>query len=121
MKVQPCHRDRNPSLKPYDDPGTILDAATVLGAAARIRPKPWIKPLNPNPNSVRLQALDVKLPFDEAELLQENTEYLLRSLKLASIEVHSAEGSQPPPGAPPNAAERLREAVPGAPVVLFSS
>lgn len=65
--------------------------------------------------------LDVKLPFDEAQLLRENTEYLLRSLKLATIEVHPAEGSEPPPGAPANAAERLRDAVPGTPVVLFSS
>ena len=63
----------------------------------------------------------MKLPFDEAELLRENTEYLLRSLKLAAIEVHPAEGSEPPPGAPANAAERLREAVPGTPDVLFSS
>lgn len=70
--------------------------------------------------SVR-QALDVKLPFDEAELLRENTEYLLRSLKIGAIEIHHAEGTEPPAGAPENAAERLRDAVPGTPVVLFSS
>lgn len=63
----------------------------------------------------------MKLPFDEAELLRENTEYLLRSLKIGAIEIHHAEGTEPPAGAPENAAERLRDAVPGTPVVLFSS
>ena len=63
----------------------------------------------------------MKLPFDESELLRENTEYLLRSLKLAALGVHPAEGAQPPAGAPESAAQRLRDAVPGTPVVLFSS
>ena len=63
----------------------------------------------------------MKLPFDEAQLLRDNTEYLLRSLKLTAIEVQLAEGAAPPDGTTvPNAAERLREAVPGSPAVLFS-
>ncbi len=63
----------------------------------------------------------MKLPFDEAQLLRDNTEYLLRSLKLTGIEVQPAEGTAPPPGVTvPNAEERLREAVPGSPAVLFT-
>ena len=63
----------------------------------------------------------MKLPFDEAQLLRDNTEYLLRSLKLTGFEVHPAEGAAPPEGATvPNPEERLREAVPGSPAVLFS-
>lgn len=67
------------------------------------------------------QVLDVKLPFDETQLLRDNTEYLLRSLKLRGLEVQPADGAAPPEGVTaPNAEERLREAVPGSPAVLFS-
>ena len=63
----------------------------------------------------------MKLPFDEAQLLRDNTEYLLRSLKLTGLDVEHAESAQPPAGVTaPNAAERLRDAVPGSPAVLFS-
>ena len=42
------------------------------------------------------QVLDVKLPFDEAQLLRDNTEYLLRSLKLTALDVQQAESGLPP-------------------------
>ena len=65
--------------------------------------------------------LDVKLPFDEAQLLRDNVEYLLRSLKLTGLDVQPADGAAPPEGVTvPNAAERLRDAVPGSPAVLFT-
>ena len=35
--------------------------------------------------------LDVKLPFDERALLLENRDYLLRSLKLEELAVHSSD------------------------------
>ena len=64
----------------------------------------------------------MKLPFDEAQLLRDNTEYLLRSLKLTALDVQQAESGLPPDSvAAPGAEERVRDAVPGSPAVLFST
>lgn len=40
------------------------------------------------------QVLDVRMPFDEAELLRENTSYLLRSLGLEEVHVHAADDAE---------------------------
>lgn len=63
------------------------------------------------------QVLDVKLPFDEAALLEENSAYLLRALKLEGLAVHRVtyeqqqqEGTDP----------RIASAGPGAPAAIFS-
>jgi hypothetical protein len=58
--------------------------------------------------------LDVKLPFDEAKLIEENAEYVTRSLQLEQLGVH-----------PLNAVEgveedRVKAATPGVPLVLFT-
>ncbi len=67
------------------------------------------------------QVLDVKLPFDEVQLLRDNTEFLLRSLKLTALDVQHAESGLPPDSVTaPGAEERVRDAVPGSPAVLFS-
>jgi hypothetical protein len=64
--------------------------------------------------------LDVKLPFDEAQLLADNTPYLLRALNLQGITISSA--------AAPGAAEAAKAvgadisgAAPGQPTIHFSS
>lgn len=54
------------------------------------------------------QLLEAKLPFDEAQLLLDNKEYLLRALNLEELEVHPAKG---------DAAEK---ALPAAPVVRLA-
>lgn len=63
------------------------------------------------------QVLGVKLPFDEAALLQENAAYIQRKLGLQSLSIHEAtqaasEAKQMP---------RILDARPGSPVALFSS
>ncbi|KAK9806349.1 hypothetical protein WJX72_010942 [[Myrmecia] bisecta] len=65
------------------------------------------------------QVLDVKLPFNELELLRENREYLLRALKLEGLEVHSA--SEAGPTASAEEADRIRSALPGTPYSRFTS
>jgi hypothetical protein len=55
-----------------------------------------------------LQLLDAKLPFDEAQLLRDNVEYLLRALNLDAVEVHLAEG------------EYAAKALPGSPIARMS-
>lgn len=63
------------------------------------------------------QALGVKLPFNEMELLKENTAYMLRKLELQEFHVHAAtEQLAAAEGRP-----RILDARPGAPVALFSS
>jgi hypothetical protein len=46
-----------------------------------------------------LQVLDVKLPFDEAQLLRDNLPYLLRSLNLEGLTVSSAAAADAPAAA----------------------
>lgn len=56
------------------------------------------------------QMLDVRLPFDEAALLRENEEYLLRSVGLTALEVIVADA---------NASNSVDEALPGKPHVTL--
>lgn len=57
------------------------------------------------------QMLDVRLPFDEAALLRENEEYLLRSVGLSSLEVTTADV---------DASDGADVALPGRPHVMLS-
>lgn len=62
-----------------------------------------------------LQYLELELPFSEADLIQENKEYLQRTLKLDTLEVKVSDGS-----VVPNAAGKGQDkAVPGQPVVVL--
>eukprot|EP00884_Botryococcus_braunii_P021860 jgi/Botrbrau1/8358/Bobra.0046s0019.1 len=54
------------------------------------------------------QLLEARLPFDEAQLLRDNKEYLLRALNLEDLQVHPAEG------------ESAERALPASPVVRLS-
>jgi hypothetical protein len=66
------------------------------------------------------QVLDVKLPFDEEQLLKDNLEYLLRSLGLQGLTI----GSTDAPGAVEAAQAAgvgLSAACPGQPVTFFSA
>jgi hypothetical protein len=60
-----------------------------------------------------LQVLDVKLPFDEAQLLRDNLAYLLRSLNLEGLVVSSA--------AAPDAPAAAKAAGPGQPHIHFTA
>jgi hypothetical protein len=46
-----------------------------------------------------LQVLDVKLPFDEGQLLRDNLPYLLRSLNLEGLTISSAADADAPAAA----------------------
>ena len=60
--------------------------------------------------------LDVQLPFDEVELINENAVYLARVLELEEVTAHSA--AEAPAGSPVH--ERAQSALPGSPTVEFS-
>jgi hypothetical protein len=60
-----------------------------------------------------LQVLDVKLPFDEAQLLRDNLPYLLRSLNLEGFTISSA--------AEPDAPAAAKAAGPGQPHIHFTA
>lgn len=70
------------------------------------------------PRPVVHQVLDVKLPFDEKQLLTENLPYLLRSLNLESLNVHSTAEAA---AVAPTSKMDLSQAHPGQPVTVFSS
>lgn len=64
--------------------------------------------------SIRLpQVLDVKLPFDEAQLLRDNLPYLLRSLNLEGLQISSAAAADAPAAA--------AAAGPGTPHIHFTA
>lgn len=63
------------------------------------------------------QVLDVKLPFDEQQLLRNNTPYLLRSLDLSSLRVHSIDNLAAAAAVRVN----VSGAYPAAPVVVFAA
>jgi hypothetical protein len=63
------------------------------------------------------QVLDVRLPFHEMELLQENAAYVQRKLGLQQLVIHAAtEELAAAQGNP-----RILDARPGSPIALFSS
>lgn len=62
-------------------------------------------------------ALDVRLPFDEQRMLADNTDYLLRSLKIDSISVHAVTDDAAVASAPGKV--DVAAAYPGSPVVVF--
>lgn len=78
---------------------------------------PLARPPTPFPRSPRLQVLDVKLPFDEQQLLRDNTPYLLRALNLGSLSIHSAADG----GAAAAAKADLSSCYPAQPVVMFAA
>lgn len=63
------------------------------------------------------QVLDVKLPFDERAVLEENAAFVQRMLGLQHFSVHTAEGAAA--AAEQNA--RIQDARPGTPIAVFSS
>jgi hypothetical protein len=63
------------------------------------------------------QVLDVKLPFDEQQLLRDNTPYLLRALGISSLSIHAAGDA----AAAAAAGADVAGAYPAAPVVVFSA
>jgi len=58
--------------------------------------------------------LDVKLPFDEQQLLRDNTPYLLRALNIDSLAIHST-------AAAAAAGVDVSAAYPATPVVAFKA
>ena len=60
-----------------------------------------------------LQYLSLDLPFDEATLVEENQEYLTRTLNLTSISAKPFEGELP------TASRNHAKAEPGAPAVVL--
>lgn len=63
------------------------------------------------------QVLDVKLPFDEQQLLRDNEPYLLRALNISSLAVRSASDA----AAAAAAGADVAAAYPATPVVVFSA
>jgi len=61
-------------------------------------------------------ALDVKLPFNEAALLQENAVYVARSLKVESVRVRSVTYEEQTSFGD----DRVAVAAPGAPAALLT-
>ena len=66
---------------------------------------------------VHEQVLDVKLPFDERAVLEENAAFVQRMLGLQHFSVHAAEDAAA--AAAQNA--RIQDARPGTPIAVFSS
>ncbi len=64
------------------------------------------------------KVLDVRLPYDERQLLVDNTPYLLRTLRLDAIHVHPVTDA----AAVAAAAEKVdpAQALPGLPVVVLT-
>ena len=67
---------------------------------------------------VHEQVLDVKLPFDERAVLEENAAFVQRMLGLQHFSVHTAEDAAAA-AAEQNA--RIQDARPGTPIAVFSS
>lgn len=63
-----------------------------------------------------VQVLDIRLPFDEQQLLRDNRPYLLRALGLSSLNVHSASNLVAAAAVRAN----VGGAYPAAPVVVFA-
>jgi hypothetical protein len=61
--------------------------------------------------------LDVKLPFDEEQLLRDNMPYLLRALNIDSLAVHSTRDG----AAAAAAGADVSGAYPATPVVVFTA
>jgi hypothetical protein len=64
--------------------------------------------------------LDVKLPFDEKQLLLDNSSYIIRSLGLEGIRVYNS-GESEAAAAAEAAKVDLAAALPGAPVYAFTT
>lgn len=84
-----------------------------------------LNPLSHTPNNINTpppttQVLDVKLPFDEAALLETNKPYLLRSLGLQDLNILSAADAAAAEAAKAAGADPTA-AAPGQPVVHFTA
>ncbi|GJP49314.1 hypothetical protein CLOM_g8539 [Closterium sp. NIES-68] len=67
------------------------------------------------------QALDVKLQFDEANVLRENADLIKRQLQLEEFSVFLTLDSEAVAAINPKDASRVAAAVPGSPVAIFSA
>ncbi|CAI5473896.1 unnamed protein product, partial [Closterium sp. Yama58-4] len=67
------------------------------------------------------QALDVKLQFDEANVLRENADLIKRQLQLDQFSVFLTSDADAVAAVNPKDASRVSAAVPGSPVAIFSA
>eukprot|EP00879_Flechtneria_rotunda_P020422 GHRR01021486.1.p1 GENE.GHRR01021486.1~~GHRR01021486.1.p1 ORF type:complete len:246 (+),score=120.66 GHRR01021486.1:1280-2017(+) len=110
-----------------DTAAAVLEAVRAAGAAEGANEKqlkqlamPFAKYKMDEALKGGAQVLDVKLPFDEAQLLQDNLPYLLRSLNLDDLSVGDAADAGAA-GQAKAAGINLSGACPGQPVILFST
>ena len=62
-----------------------------------------------------MQYLSLELPFDEVKLIEENKEYLLRTLKIETLQVKESDGTP----IPSPSGKGQEKAEPGQPAVVL--
>lgn len=118
----------NPSDRSFADDATLM--AAVKSSALGQRPDfkrlmgPFMGFLRFNKDAATThgkQALDTRLQFNEAQVLQDNADLIKRQLQLEEFTVHLTSDAAAAAAVDPKDAARIAAAVPGSPVAIFSS